>query len=359
MHSEERLNAFVDFGKALKILSGDSSPAAKKEHLISERFKKKFDVAIVRAELENPWFTQDFIMKRMAGIADMLTPDKLHAWLASYPVFHSGNAKDPKRIGVINAGNVPLVGFHDFLSVLISGHIFVGKLSSKDTVLFELVRDLLIYLHKPFHDYIIFEEGFLKDFDAVIATGSNNSSRYFEYYFGQYPHIIRRNRNAIAVLDGSETEAQLTALGNDIFLFFGLGCRNVSKLYVPEGYSFQTFFESVQHFQELYYHNKYANNYDYHRAIFLLNKTPHLDNGFLLVREDDSLASPIAVLHYNHYKSKDGLKKDIEIKNNEIQCMVSGTQNLPGSIPFGKSQEPELWDYADDIDTLKFLESLS
>ncbi len=359
MHSEERLNAFVDFGKALKILSGDGSSATKKENLISKRFKKDFDEAIALAELINPWFTQNFIMKRMAVIADMLTPDKLHMWLASYPVLYNGNAKDPKRIGVINAGNVPLVGVHDFLSVLISGHIFVGKLSSKDTVLFEFVRDLLIYLHEPFKDFIIFEEGFLKDFDAVIATGSNNSSRYFEYYFGQYPNIIRKNRNAIAVLDGSETEAELADLGNDIFLFFGLGCRNVSKLYVPEGYSFQAFFESVQHFKELYFHNKYANNYDYHRAIFLLNKTPHLDNGFLLVREADSLASPISVLHYNHYKSKDGLKKDIETKNNEIQCVVSGNQDIPGSISFGKSQEPDLWDYADDIDTLKFLESIS
>jgi hypothetical protein len=248
-----------------------------------------------------------------------------------------------------------MVGFHDFLCILISGNRFLGKLSSKDNLLLDFFSHVLCYIEPGFKDRIHFEEERMKGFDAVIATGSNNSARYFEYYFRGCPSIIRKNRNGVAVLTGDETPGELQALGKDIFTYFGLGCRNVAKLFVPTGYDFRVLLDALQDYEPLYQHNKYANNHDYQRAIFLLNQVPHLDNGFLLLKEDPAIPSPIGVLHYESYPSISSVNQTLEEKKESIQCVVSNSPAVAGAVAPGQSQKPEAWEYADGVDTMAFL----
>ena len=270
-----------------------------------------------------------------------------------YPLLQE--KRNAKRIGVITAGNIPLVGFHDFLSVLISGNIFVGKLSSKDDKLLPNVIDLLIEIEPKFKNYIFISENKLENFDAVIATGSNNSARYFEYYFGKYPHIIRKNRNSVAVITGNETTVDLQLLADDIFLYFGLGCRSVSKLFLPDGYNLDNIFRNSLKYKEVINHNKYANNYDYNRAIYLLNLTEFKDNGIMLMKEDINMASPISVVYFENYSKLETIKQRLDIEKDNIQCIVADKTVINEAIPFGESQKPQLWDYADNVDTINFL----
>ncbi|MDA3780729.1 MAG: aldehyde dehydrogenase, partial [Bacteroidales bacterium] len=258
-------------------------------------------------------------------------------------------------VGVVTAGNIPLVGFHDMLCVLLSGNKFIAKLSSKDNKLMQVIRYYLISLNSEFEELIRFEEQKLSGFDAIIATGSNNSSRYFEYYFGKYPNIIRKNRSSIAVLTGNETIKQIKALADDIFLYFGLGCRNVSKLLLPEDYNFENLFNNIEHYAHIYNHNKYANNYDYNKSIYLMNKTKHLDNGFVLLKEDEGMSSPIAVIYFQYYKKIEDVYNYITLNKENIQCVVSDNNEIEKAIKFGDAQYPELWDYADNVDTMEFL----
>ncbi len=209
-------------------------------------------------------------------------------------------------------------------------------------------------MEPEFKNYIEFTEGRLINFDAVIATGSNNTARYFEYYFGKYPHIIRKNRNSVAVLTGNETVEELTALANDIFRYFGLGCRNVSKLYVPENYDFEAYFKAMYSWKEIIHNHKYINNYDYNKAVYLMDSFPLLDNEFLLLKEDDGFSSPISVVFYEKYSTFEKLNKELELQSENIQCIVSNA-NLPNEVSFGKAQTPDLWDYADGVDTVDFL----
>ena len=252
------------------------------------------------------------------------------------------------------AGNIPLVGFHDFLTVLITGNVLVAKTSKEDNLLIKKIAEILIAIEPEFKSKIVFTDK-LENFDAVIATGSNNTARYFEYYFGKYPNIIRKNRNSVAVLTGNETAADMVNLGKDIFQYFGLGCRNVSKLYVPKNYSFNLFFESiVNDYKHVVENNKYANNYDYNKAVYLLGNNQLLDNNFVLLKESESLSSPVAVIHYEYYNTLQEVTTLLENKKEEIQCVLTEA-NLPNTFKLGQAQQPTLWDYADGVDTVEFL----
>ncbi len=304
----------------------------------------------------NLWFTPGFIDFALTETANSLKKENLEKWIAKYPELQK--PKTNKRVGVITAGNIPLVGFHDFLSVLISGNYFVGKLSSKDDKLMPAIIKMLIDIESEFKKRIFITEGKLENFDAVIAVGSNNSARYFEYYFGKYPHIIRKNRNSVAVLDGSETDEELQRLADDIFLYFGLGCRNVSKLFLPDGYELDNIFRNSLKYKNIINHNKYANNYDYNRAIYMMNRIDFKDNGIMLMKEDIAYASPVSVVYYENYSKPDTVKKRLQTDNEMIQCVVSKERFADNSIYFGESQKPQLWDYADNVDTIKFLTEL-
>ena len=311
------------------------------------------------APQQNSWFTAKNTAQAIHAIGVMLNQSDLEKWLAPYNQLKTENAKAPKTIGLVLAGNIPMVGFHDILCVLASGNKALIKLSSQDQKLIPYILNKLIDIEPLFKGRFEFTDR-LTGFDAVIATGSGNTSRYFEYYFKNVPHIIRKNRNSIAVLTGNETTAELKALGHDIFDYFGLGCRNISKVYVPENYDFRIFFEAIEEFQPISDHHKYNNNYDYNKSIFLVNRDKHLDNGFLLVKKDERIASPLAVLYYEEYTGFAQLQQGLEPLKEQVQCLVSHTNlNVDlAKVGFGQSQQPKLWDYADRVDTLAFLSIL-
>jgi hypothetical protein len=249
------------------------------------------------------------------------------------------------------------VGFHDFLSVLISGNKVLVKTSSNDQYLIKFLAKYLISANQNLEEYITFTDGKLENFDAVIATGSNNTARYFEYYFKNKPSIIRKNRNSVAVLNGNETHEDLENLGEDIFRYFGLGCRNVSKLFVPKNYDFQAFFKAIFKYKDVIFYEKYSNNYDYNKAVFLMSNFKLLDNEFLTLKEDISYSSPISSVFYEYYDDLELLKQHLKNDSEKIQCIVSNNL-IENSIAFGETQKPHLWDYADNVDTLQFLMKL-
>lgn len=313
--------------------------------------------AIIKDEYHyNAWFTPANVQNAVEAIGRMLNKPDLLTWLNRYQL----NSTGPKNIGLVLAGNIPLVGFHDVLCTLITGNHAQIKASTQDSRLIRTVLDRLTAIEPAFKEQYTFTER-LANFDAVVATGSNNTSRYFEYYFSKVPHIIRKNRNSVAVLTGSETNEQLHDLGHDIFDYFGLGCRNVSKLFVPKGYNFEPFFEAIESYNPIIHHHKYNNNYDYNKSIYLVNRDKHLDNGFLLLKEDKSLTSPLAVLFFEYYESIDALSDILQQENDKIQCIVTSAPSsgrLEAAVPFGQSQHPVLWDYADGVDTMDFLTKL-
>ncbi|MEM6360528.1 MAG: acyl-CoA reductase [Bacteroidota bacterium] len=299
----------------------------------------------------NPWFTPDSVLAALDGIIKMLSSD-LNEWLSNYTFNPS-----QKRVGAVMAGNIPAVGFHDLLCVLVSGNKLVAKLSEKDSSLISYFLDQLIDIEPRLKERIDIVDR-LADLDAVIATGSDNTARYFEYYFKNYPHIIRKNRTSVAILNGEETTSDFQHLGRDIFLYFGLGCRNVSKLYVPLAYDFSTMLATYEQYDHIISHHKYRNNYDYNKSIYLVNKEPHLDNGVLLLKQDNNLVSPISVLFYNFYSSQEELQKLLKADEHKIQCFVSQGGFWEDSIPLGQAQSPGLTDYADRVDTMEFLAKL-
>lgn len=306
---------------------------------------------IERSGHHNGWFTEDNILFSLKQWGELLTEDNLKNWLSNYDLKDSSN---PKTVGIVMAGNIPLVGFHDFLCVLLSGNKVLAKLSSNDKLLLPFLSKYLIEQEPPLADRIEFADGRLENFDAVIATGSNNTGRYFEYYFGKKPNIIRKNRNSVAVLSGNETEEELKALGEDIFRYYGLGCRNVSKIYVPKGYDFEKLFNALFHYKDIIHQHKYANNYDYNKAVYLMSEFTILDNGFLVLKEDNGLSSPISALFYSFYEDETSLKKELEELDEQIQCVVSNGI-VENQVNFGETQRPGLNDYADGIDTMEFL----
>ena len=315
----------------------------------------KKEEVFIKAERTNPWFTLEFINASLQSILDeFIDPAKCAAWLGRYKT----NPPDPKRVGLIMAGNIPLVGFHDLFCVLCSGHKAVIKLSDKDPYLLPFILEEWSKLLPEISDSVRIVEK-LDGIDAVIATGSNNSARYFEYYFKKYPHVFRRNRNGVAILDGNETKQDLQKLGNDIFMYFGLGCRNVSKIFVPGGYSFENWPESLKSFEDLGHHNKYRNNLDYNYTIYLINNVPHINLGHLILKEDDAIASRIGCLHFSYYNSQEEVDAQLNEHRGEIQCIVSNEPKEGWEwIPFGFTQQPKLDQYADGVDTMEFLSQL-
>ena len=313
--------------------------------------------AVQKAYYANKWFTIDESWNALEAIAThFLSKDILSNWASKYQIKDNVEAK---IVGLVLAGNIPLVGFHDVLCCFISGHNVLAKLSAKDEILMKAIVGRLVELNDEISDRILLSER-LKGFDAVIATGSNNSSTYFEEYFGKYPNIIRKNRNAIAVLSGDESEADIIALGHDIFNYFGLGCRNVSKLYVPEGYNFDFLLGTLHdNYKELANHDKYRNNFDYNNALFMLNKVKYLMSGSLIITEADAISSRIATVHYSYYSEVEILERELLERKEEIQCIVSGIplDNI-NTFSFGEAQKPSITDYADGVDTMEFLVNL-
>jgi len=352
MNLEKRIDAFARLGEFLgqfqpeNILKNDSV-------LYNDMFFEPFKMQIKRAYEFNGWFTKENLLYAFYSWSNELNKSNLTQWTSNYFLSQS----PPKNIGIIMAGNIPLVGFHDFLSVLISGNNAVIKQSSTDKHFLPLIAKYLEKVEPKFKNSILFTKEKLSDFDAVIATGSNNTARYFDYYFGKYPSIIRQNRNSVAILTGDETDADLKNLGEDIFRYFGLGCRSVSKLFVPVNYDFDRFFNAIYSYKDLIHYTKYQNNYDYNKAVYLMSQFKLVENGFLMLKEDFSYSSPIATLFYEYYSSLDGLKQKLILEKESIQCVV-GNPEIEEIVPFGDTQKPRLWDYADGVDTLNFLQQL-
>jgi hypothetical protein len=301
-----------------------------------------------RAFQANGWFTHEFIDLSLQNICRYyLDESRLNDWLAGYPA----PVPSPRQVGIVAAGNIPLVGFHDWLCGFLSGQQVRLKLSSKDTILMQHVIDKVNEWYPEYAQQTLVQD-MLKNCGAYIATGSNNSARYFEYYFAQYPHIIRRNRTSVAVLDGTETFAELEALADDVMLYFGLGCRNVTKIFVPEDYNFEMLIKALRKYGHLADHNKYKNNFDYNLALILLNNGMYMANDNIILQESASVFSPISVLHYSHYSDAGVLAEELK-SNNDLQCIVGH-----GFTPFGLAQQPSLSDYADGVDTMQFLTGL-
>lgn len=349
MSLKKRINALVQLGLFLKQF--EYSVQNKAVQPINKLFYNEFEELIERQKAYNGWFTKENVITALTEIGNSLSEKNLTDWVSNYQIKDNPN----KNIGVIMAGNIPLVGFHDMLCVLISGNKLQAKLASNDNTLIKKIGELLIFIEPTFKDKISFVDK-LENFDAVVATGSNNTARYFYQYFANYPHIIRKSRNSVAIIHENDTLEDIKPLGKDVFQYFGLGCRSVSKLYLPKGYRIDTIFEAFyDDYQEVTNNNKYANNYDYNKAVYLLGNNQLLDNGFILLKEDASLASPVGVLHYEYYDSLAQLQERLVDEKNELQCIVS-SKNIPiKTLTFGQAQSPTLTDYADGVDTLKFL----
>ncbi len=339
MNIRERINILSQLGKYLNKIDDEFLYAVMKQ-----------------SEFHNAWFSIENQKSALQSIANQfLDENKLTNWLESYQI---SEPKNPKTVGLVMAGNIPLVGLQDWLCVFVTGHRAQIKLSDKDKFMFPHLVKMMQTWNPNVTKYIEFVD-ILKDFDAVIATGSNNTARYFESYFGKYPNIIRKNRNSVAILDGSETEEEFARLGADIFQYFGLGCRNVSKIYLPKGYDFQPLLEALHEFNSLILNSKYKNNFDYNYALYILNRTKYEANGCILMTENESLNSRIANLNFEYYSDMVELSKKLNSVRHEIQCVVSKNALEDFStMDFGKTQKPTLADYPDGIDVINFLQKL-
>ncbi|MBB1150152.1 acyl-CoA reductase [Myroides sp. NP-2] len=349
MDLEAKKKAFVTLGDFLRqFATNEFVKSEKVEH--NDTFFSSFETLIETSVHYNGWFVKEQVLFAIQSWANALTEENINQWCSAYDF----SIEPLKKVGLILAGNVPLVGFHDLISVLISGNIALVKLSSNDQKLLPLLAEYLQTVEPQFAERLLFITGKMEGFDAVIATGSNNTARYFDYYFSNVPHIIRKNRNSVAILTGEETPEQLTELSKDIFTYYGLGCRNVSKLFVPRGYDFEAFFQGMYAQKDVIFYEKYAHNYDYNKAVFLMSEFKLLDNGFLTIKEDVSYASPISSVYYEYYDDMEDVIERLKNDHEKIQCIVSNKLTAD-SIAFGQTQSPQLWDYADQVDTLAFL----
>ena len=335
---EQHIDGFKKLGQYLRGIKAQSN-----------EYTPLFD-CIQKAQDRNGWFTQENCLKALNAWGETLQAETLEKWTRQYDF----DTTSPKNIGLILAGNIPLVGFHDVLCVLLCGQNATIKLSTTDPLLIPFIYEKLKEISPLFENRLHFTQDRLENYDAVIATGSNNAARYFEHYFAKVPHIIRKNRNGIAVLSGEESKEELAGLAQDIVQYFGLGCRSISKVYLPEGYDLNNIFGALYPHADLMDSAKYANNYDYNKAVYLMSEFDLLDNGFMLLREHDSFGSPVACLHYSFYKDLPSLEKELLEKAEEIQC-VSTHLKLPQAVPLGKAQQPALWEYADGVDPISFL----
>ncbi len=336
MNLSERIDTMAQWGQAISSLRAE-----------------QLDGLCTRAYHQNQWFTPENIKQSLSAITTKyLAKEKLDQWVSNYDL---PATPSQHKVGLIMAGNIPLVGFHDLLCTYITGHKAIVKCSSKDEVLLPALLDLLRDISPEAADSIQIVDRMTGQ-DAVIATGGDTAAVHFEYYFKHYPNIIRKNRNSVAVLDGSESPDDIFALGHDIFDYFGLGCRSVSKLYIPRDYGLDQFFEGIYDHRDIIHHNKYKNNFDYNHAIYILTQEKFLTNDFLIVREDPSMASRIACLHIERYDDIEEVSKALKANAENLQCVSS---RVPIEdivhIPLGQSQQPGLSDYADHVDTLDFL----
>jgi len=340
MNINRRIQLISDIGEFLKNYLDENYDNNNDNKLV------EFKDVIIKAQSKNPWFTDANIKVNLTYWSKKLTKHNLNKLLSKYNL----NNTSRKNIAIIMAGNIPLVGFHDFICVFLSGHNSIIKLSNSDNCIIPFLTDLM----KLPSERIVYSDSFLKDYDGVIATGSDNTSRYFDYYFKNKRSIIRKNRNSIAILNGEESDDDLKSLSQDIFTYFGLGCRNVSKLYVPKNYNFDLFFNSIFCYKELINNHKYANNYDYNKAIYLMSEYKFLDNGFFIVKEGNEMHSPISTINFEYYDNVSILKEKIYLEDDNIQCIVSNIE-FKGKVNFGETQNPSLNQYADNIDVMRFL----
>jgi hypothetical protein len=318
---------------------------------ITEELQMNPDV-IDKAQSINPWFTSQFTKLALSGIAFMLRENQGAKWINSY----TNSPGTVKTIGLVLAGNIPLVGFHDILCVLMSGHKALIKTSREDDFLIKLIMDWVTQVEPGLSDSFSFTDR-MKDFDAVIATGSDNTARYFDYYFGKYPNIIRKNRTSIAIIDKEITQQDFVLLAGDVFEYFGLGCRNVSKLFIHEDVDIKMMLDQWMSWQWLADHHKYRNNYEYQKSILLVNNESHLDTGFTLLKQTSELVAPISLVFYDRFRDFSEVVKYTTEYGQKLQCIVGKTREVC-NVPFGQAQKPELWDYADNVDTMQFLQEL-
>ena len=316
---------------------------------------EQFNDIFEKAEQQNSWFTRANVIFAFKSWSEALSKNNVQQWLSQYQLPQTTSSK---KILIIMAGNLPLVGLHDLLCVLVTGHKAIVKLSSNDCVLLPYLITQMKTFAPEWTEAVTLTDDKVTEYDAVIATGSDNTARYFEYYFGKKPHIIRKNRHSVAVLTGKETPEELFALGKDIFLYYGLGCRSISKLFVPKGYDFNLLFQAIYPYKDIIQEQKYANNYDYNKAVYLMSLFQLLENGFLLLKEDEHYGSPIATLFYEYYTDVDSLKEKLTTDAEKIQCVVAHNFTTE-EVAFGETQTPQLWDYADGVDTLNFLLKLA
>jgi len=350
---QHRIEAFVKLGNFLSQFSRET--ITKKENIpFNDLFFDGFKHQLKIAQENNSWFIKENLLFACESWATALSKQNIETWLKNESNL---DKVETKNIAIIMAGNIPLVGFHDFLAVLISGHAALIKQSSNDKHLLPFLAKYLEYIHEDFKGKIVFSNEKLENFDAVIATGSNNTARYFEFYFKDKPSIIRKSRNSLAVLTGNETYDDFKNLAEDVFRYFGLGCRSVSKLFVPRGYNFDGFFGGMFHKQDIINNAKYANNYDYNKAVYLMSEFDILENGFVMIKEDTSYASPIASVFYEYYDNAEDLKIKLYEDREKTQCIVANNFH-ENEVKFGQTQHPQLWDYADGINTLDFLVKL-
>ncbi len=341
MLNEYKISGLEKLGEFIQnFLKNDDEHYNEKEERLAYLMK--------RSEIENPWFTQENQRYNLEQWASLFTKNNIENWLSKYQLSNSS-----KRVGLILAGNIPLVGFHDIISVILSNHIPIIKLSSKDRLVLPFLLELWNQFSNSEIEYHIVEK--LENFDAVIATGSNNTARYLEYYFKDNLSIIRKNRTSVAVLKGDESDAELQLLANDIFRYYGLGCRNVTRILIPNDMKLDRLFENFINYKDVINHNKYANNYDYNRAIYLLNQDQFWDNNFVLLKDDEKLFSPLSVINFSRYNTLEEAKKFLEINKDEIQTVVAKPELGLESIGFGETQNPSLDTYADNVDTMAFL----
>ena len=347
MKKEQLIEAFCQLGKIMNHI-GNNLPWPGYELGLTEIELEEINSVIQTQHHYNGWFTEELTRKSLRNLSSWLNLTDLTNWLSGYSY-----TENPKTVAIIMAGNIPLVGFHDFLCVLASGNNVICKLSSEDNKLLPLLSKILIQVQPKLESKITFSDRNLKGFDAIIATGSNNSLLHFKQYFSKYPNLFRHNRTSIAVLTGNETKDELSLLGTDIFDYFGRGCRNVTHLLLPKGFELNRFFEAIVDQGEVINNKKYGNNYDYNKAIHLMNLAVFLDNNFLLLKESNDLFSPLAMVYYHYYENESEVSIYIEEHKNDIQCIVGKNY-----IPFGKAQCPSLSDYADNVDTMNWLNEL-
>jgi hypothetical protein len=353
MTIKKRIEGFVNMGNYLKeFVSGE--PGTSSCSTVKEIAYSFLENAVLEAEMENPWFTRSNILLALTNIGVSLERNAIERFAKQYEE-KLNCLQSVKTVAVIIAGNIPLVGFHDFFCILMAGHKFLGKLSAEDSKLFPAIAEILIRTDEQFREMIRFTSMKIESFDAVIATGSNNTNRYFEYYFGKFPHILRKNRNSVAVITGKESMKELSALADDIFSYFGKGCRSVSKLFLPKGFLIESLIGPFSGYNHLIRHNKYANNYNYYKTVFIIDKKPFVDMGYWLLAEDESFDTPVSVVNYEYYEELPALLKILNEFTGQIQCIICHDRNIPGALSPGTAQNPELFDFADRVDTMDFL----